>query len=385
MAEAVGAELGVTRLANVTGMDNVGVPVWVAIRPLSYSLTVSQGKGLTNDLAKVSALMESIELAHAEQFESLGPYKSFAAYINDNRYMPPHQLPLRAGVELADVSDVNWIQCRTLDGCTERYIPSDLFRLDFRFGDNKGPFLGTSNGLASGNSFEEAVLHGVCEVIERDQVSFSIVGNSLGGDSFNTELDVHLLADPDLQWLCEKIETAGLLLRVWYATTNIDIPTFIALVHGPDQESLYPIRAKGFGSHPLKKIALCRAITEALQSRLTYISGSRDDRLWKSYSESRSRNVSDEFITPSSVSLTNFNNVPEYQGEIDVRTMLDWVLEKNKNAGLEDALIVDLTRNDFKLPVVWVFIPELEHYGLQPDYIPGRRMSEFIKKIPVLQ
>src|SRR5438552_592107 len=51
--------LGITRLACLTGLDAVGVPVWAAIRPNGRSLSTSQGKGLSDDAAAVSALMES--------------------------------------------------------------------------------------------------------------------------------------------------------------------------------------------------------------------------------------------------------------------------------------------------------------------------------------
>src|SRR3989441_10190745 len=57
---------GITRLANVTGLDRIGIPVWLCIRPNARCLSVSQGKGLDDDLARVSAVMESIELHHAE-------------------------------------------------------------------------------------------------------------------------------------------------------------------------------------------------------------------------------------------------------------------------------------------------------------------------------
>src|SRR4051812_20202893 len=59
-------DYGITRVANVTGLDRLGVPVLMAIRPNSRSLTVSQGKGVETDAAWVSGVMEAIELAHAE-------------------------------------------------------------------------------------------------------------------------------------------------------------------------------------------------------------------------------------------------------------------------------------------------------------------------------
>src|SRR5579872_5344414 len=61
------ASCGITRVANITGLDVIGIPVWVAFRPNSRSLSVSQGKGLDDAAAKASAVMESIEAFHAER------------------------------------------------------------------------------------------------------------------------------------------------------------------------------------------------------------------------------------------------------------------------------------------------------------------------------
>ena len=52
---------GITRLANVTGLDRIGVPVIMVCRPNSRSIAVSQGKGLTVDAAKASGLMDFAE------------------------------------------------------------------------------------------------------------------------------------------------------------------------------------------------------------------------------------------------------------------------------------------------------------------------------------
>src|SRR5262245_6907217 len=67
---------GITRLANVTGLDVVGIPVYMCVRPNSRNLSVSQGKGLDVASAKVSALMESIEGWHAESVELPIRYES---------------------------------------------------------------------------------------------------------------------------------------------------------------------------------------------------------------------------------------------------------------------------------------------------------------------
>src|SRR5215510_1476306 len=78
-ARAVMPALGITRLANVTGLDHIGVPCWMAVRPLALSLSVSQGKGLTHELAQISALMECIEVHHAEHLVPRGHRRSLRA------------------------------------------------------------------------------------------------------------------------------------------------------------------------------------------------------------------------------------------------------------------------------------------------------------------
>jgi ribosomal protein S12 methylthiotransferase accessory factor len=58
--------IGLTRIANITGLDCIGIPVTIAIRPNSYSIVTSSGKGTTLEAALVSAAMESLELYCAE-------------------------------------------------------------------------------------------------------------------------------------------------------------------------------------------------------------------------------------------------------------------------------------------------------------------------------
>src|SRR5947209_7197122 len=70
------ARMGITRLGNITGLDRIGIPVAVAVRPNSRSVSVSQGKGLDLPQAMASALMEACEGFHAEQ---IGP-GSIASY-----------------------------------------------------------------------------------------------------------------------------------------------------------------------------------------------------------------------------------------------------------------------------------------------------------------
>src|SRR5215207_7185666 len=76
-ARAAAADAGVTRLADVTRLDRLGLPVWQAIRPMSRALSVHQGKGATDTDAQIGALLEAVESDSAERFDSEGPICRF--------------------------------------------------------------------------------------------------------------------------------------------------------------------------------------------------------------------------------------------------------------------------------------------------------------------
>ena len=62
-------EVGITRVADITGMDRIGIPVYAAIRPDSKSLAVDSGKGITREQAKCSAVMEAIERWAQDEYQ----------------------------------------------------------------------------------------------------------------------------------------------------------------------------------------------------------------------------------------------------------------------------------------------------------------------------
>ena len=58
---------GITRVMAQEGLGDIKIPVSISCRPNSRFVSTSQGKGITRELADVSALMEAIELFHAER------------------------------------------------------------------------------------------------------------------------------------------------------------------------------------------------------------------------------------------------------------------------------------------------------------------------------
>src|SRR5215213_1288851 len=102
--------MGITRIANVTGLDHIGVPVVMVCRPNSRSLAVSQGKGITLAAAKASGVMESIENYHAERITRpllLGRYEDLRY---THRLVDVAGLPFVAGSVYHPSLDLLWIE-----------------------------------------------------------------------------------------------------------------------------------------------------------------------------------------------------------------------------------------------------------------------------------
>ncbi len=161
-------EFGITRVADLTGLDCVGLPVFTAIRPASLTLSTSQGKGATGLLAKLSAVMEAIELWHVEQplpVAAYGPACEVAPGC------PVTALPLTVPCPAHILARMVWEwTCGTgLVGGEKVLLPVDLVRRRVQRPQWSPDLLrATSTGLACGNSRDEALLHALFEVVERD-------------------------------------------------------------------------------------------------------------------------------------------------------------------------------------------------------------------------
>lgn len=259
--------LGVTRVARLTGLDHLGIPVWTAVRPAAHTLVTSQGKGADDLLAKISAVLEAAELWHAER-----PVTVAARGTHRELHLPYPMGALPVKVEHPALADVplDWVTGRGLATLAEIPVPADLLRRELSH-DPARPevFAVTSNGLACGNSWCEATLHALLETVERDALHRDWVC----GGRRRTLVDPGSVTDPYGADLVQRFRAAGMWLEVVHVGGPYGIPVFAAYIWSED----YPIVFAGSGCHVLPEIALSRALTEAAQSRLTCIAGTRDD------------------------------------------------------------------------------------------------------------
>jgi ribosomal protein S12 methylthiotransferase accessory factor len=338
---------GITRVADVTALDVLGVPVYQAVRPASRNLAVSQGKGVTAAAARVSAVMEAFELWHAEDLSPVSQVTVTVGEMRDANAIPLAALRWASGIRVPRGIPLAWVRAASCNGERHGWLPRIMLELDFRMRLELPPrlFELTSNGLASGNCLEEALLHGLCELIERHALFLA-----REEPRRRIALIPSSIEDSWLRGVLARIREAGMKTALWDFTWEAGVPVVVADVAGPD----FPHVWRGSGCHPDPAVALSRALTEAIQSRLTYISGARDD-LPELPSAPAAHQVFDAFAEPAGERL--FAALPDLSGP-SVAGDLAAVVERL--AALElPAFYVDLTRPGLDVPVAYCFVPGL--------------------------
>lgn len=364
---------GITRVANVTGLDSVGIPVVMVTRPNARSVSVAQGKGATLDAAKASGLMEAIEIYHGEHILSPLLLSSYNEIRFRETVADVTAMALSARRRLTASSRLLWIRGTDMAAGHPVWVPYEAVHTDFRtpMPEGSGYFLCTSNGLASGNHVDEAVCHGLSEVIERDCLALWRTRRSADRD--RTELDLESVSDPHCRWLLDRFAAAGVPVRAWNMTSDVGVPAFHVWT-GPHTEGIR-LSVSGFeghGCHPFSNIALSRALSEAAQGRLTMIAGVRDDIDPAVYEERPYMPRPAIAAAPPTTPPVRFDDVPTLNGR-SARVLVERMLDRLAAVGLTQAVVVDLSRPEFDIPVVRVIVPGLEGNPKARRYRPGRR------------
>jgi len=375
--------MGITRMANVTGLDSVGIPVVMVCRPNSRSVAVSQGKGIDLASARASGLMEAAELYHAETITlplSLATYEQLRYQHN---VVQVDELPRESGSRFQPNLRLLWCEGFDLLSGENVFVPYEMVHTNYTMPlpDGHGCFTASSNGLASGNQLVEAIGQAICEVIERDATTlWKLRGEEKLKDN---RLDLESVDDRICREILGKFDRAGVCVAVWDITSDVGIAAFACfIVPRTDNTMWHCMVGTGYGCHPARQVALARALTEAAQARLTVISGGRDDF---------HRDAYDQWLDPDLVRAMRrrmtrsgptrrFGDVPHRDGET-LEDDVDWELKRLKKVGISRVVVVDLTKPELGLPVVRVIAPGLESI-LGRGYSPGRRGRLILAKQP---
>ncbi len=350
--------LGITRIANITGLDCIDIPVAVCVRPNSKHLAVSQGKGLSWELAWVSAVMESIEGYHAENAKPAVVTGTYSALKPHYRLITP-QLFTHGFFERVNSEEwpMGWIDAHEYVTDQSVLIPHALICLDSTVPHPEYSFFSvSSNGLAAGNTLDEAKCHALYEIIERDAL-YRWAKLSVE-ERFAKQIKLESVTSVFNQALIEKIESAQQVIKIWEITSQLGIPTYHCVIVDTN-----PLRNLGLfngtGTHLNKEIALSRAITEAAQSRLTLISGSRDDVFNDHYHKKASFNYPSKSVDGQ----RKFEESKPLEIKSTFSEHFAFMVDVLCAHDFKQIFTVDHTKETFKIPVVHLFVPGMQYNG----------------------
>jgi thioglycine synthase len=361
---------GITRVADITNLDRIGIPVFSSIRPSAEdgAISVYNGKGATPAEARISAMMEGIERYSAEPTGRELLVSSYSLLAKSENAQDPADLILPTGVD--PESSIPWVKGYDLVSDEEMYVPAHAV-----FHPLSAPyhplFRTNTNGLASGNTLEEAIFHGLAEVVERD--AWSLVEATR-----NTGPVVEGITDELIGSLLTRFSQAMVSVQVRDITSDIGIPTFAAV--SDDLKLKDPaLLTIGMGTHTNAQVAVLRALTEVAQSRLTQIHGAREDTnvadFRKSIGYERTKRLNRHWFENSQVE--DFGEVQSFDSG-DFLDDIEHVKKRLTEHGMARVIVVDLTREEIGVPVVRVLVPGLEVYAMDGERI-GQRCRDAAK------
>lgn len=364
----------ITRLAELTPLDRLGLPVWSAVTPFARDLTTHLGKGVDAPAARVSALMEAVERCSAEGFAGPVRRASWRALTAAGpAVLDPRGCDLPADTAFTPDAVLGWVEGHDLATGAAVLVPLDLAV--------SPPVEGVlrhvdTNGLAAGNSRLEATVHALAEVIERDAVSQQLFAElylePADGPPPRLRIDLRTLPEAAAT-LVATIERAELEVVVDWLAGDIAVATLRALLVDPAFPSPDGPRLRcfvGYGTAPDATLAVLRALTEAVQSRLAVIQGARDAFNRPPAAADPGRAAGWQADLAAQPRLP-FDAVPSFTS-LDLAADLDFLLDRLRRAGLGQAVVVDLTRADLGIPVVRVRVPGLACFAVNQRRIGWR-------------
>jgi YcaO-like protein with predicted kinase domain len=389
--------VGVTRVAEVTGLDRVGIPNFTSVRPRERGEGISyyNGKGLTRVAARAGALMEAIERYTGEICDLPVYYCSRDEMKQRGPVIDPAAIVLPPAMEFRPDIRIEWVEGYDLLAEQPTYVP--LNAVVFPYEPPLGrPILydGGTNGLASGNTLEEAVCHALCEVIERDAsaiadawidlapavsriletLGMAVSEKESGRDSRFPLIELTSLPRRPLA-LVRKLHEAGLRVYLRDITSTAGIATLDCAIVESRLDGRHLVHG-GTGTHPDARVAATRALTEASQSRLGHIQGGRED-LVRIVRDAPSFDPDKLF---GSGLMRPFSSVASFE-HANVDDDIRFMLQRLKADGFRQIVVVDLTRPDVGVPVVRVVAPGMEAWS---TYVTHGRRGQIGSRIATL-
>jgi len=343
----------------------------------------SSGKGFTDAQARASALGEALERysasAHGDEPRvraTLGAMRDrgavdprgvmlFSEAQYARRTAPARQKAVHDWVPdpIAEDSEFDWSPVWSLTEQRVRYLPTAFLYLGHRT-----PGLGVhcnadSNGCAAGNTREEALLQGLCELVERDAAGIWWYNRVR-----RPALDIDDFEGPE--WDATRAFYRRERRDVWLLdlTNDLRVPTMIAVSRAADGDEEQILA--GLGTHLDVGIAAMRAVSEMNQmfSALDVLRHGTGVNSALASWLSDATIANQPYLAPAPGALRRRRDFDDRSGADivdDIRAIRGTIEARGMTV-----LACDQTRADVGLPVVKAIVPGLRHF--RERFAPGR-------------
>ncbi|MBB4241819.1 ribosomal protein S12 methylthiotransferase accessory factor YcaO [Rhizobium tropici] len=168
--------------------------------------------------------------------------------------------------------------------------------------------------------------------------------------------------------MLEKVFSADFDLSLFDVTSDLAVAAVVALLRpkGDDGSLRYVDLTMGAGASLSPYVAAARAISEAVQSRMTFIAGARDDLVPELFSRRADPAHLLSFRARYTTHLDELPSTPIGSAQDG----LDHLVEALSERGIDRLYAIELAPEWLPASVAKVFAPQLEH----PD---GNRRTRF--------
>lgn len=342
--------VGVEKIVDLGKKDRLGIPCLAARRrraPRGASRLLP-GMGRTRLLARVSAMVAAIERFSGEYQGQPLETASYDA-LSPRGAIDPRSLILPKPLSAGEM--VHWSAGWDLLAREEVLVPSNaVFHPYVSRGLAAQLFQSDPVGLACGNVREEAILHGLLEVLERDAMSRAERRRDLGRK-------IVVDTGGPVEELLGKFEAAGIEVHLWLLEGRTRAPVIAAAADDTQQKDP-GLLVMGASCHTDPEIAVERALLDVAFSRASYLAGEistpqRDMFLSRAGYE-RMKRINREWFAPApEIPLSSIPGCSTPFIDEDIAALLD---DLGRWAG--QVCVVDLKPPP--LPVVRVVVPGLE-------------------------
>ena len=345
----------------------------------------ASGKGATDVQAQVSCLAEAIERYSCSFFgdeprvtAALAELGGAAVHphrllnFSDRQYATRDEWNLRhPGFSFVprpyDGESIEWTPAWSLTAGETRWLPTSYCFYDYRLPKEQSFCVGDSNGCASGNNLEEAILQGFLELVERDAAALWWYGRHP-----RPAIDLASFRDPFFDRMTRYYTERGRSLVALDLTTDLGIAA-VAVVSWDARGGGVLI---GLGAHLDPRIAVSRAITEV--SQMLPLLQSVEDALRSGDAVADERELlqwirdksieTEPYVVADPARTIEAADLPSHHAG-DLREDVRTCVEIARRADLE-VIVLDVTRRHVGFPVARVAVPGLRHFWAR--FAPGR-------------